>query len=189
MRYLFLLSLLLMANGVFAETVYIDDMLRVGVRAEPNSSQAPIKVLKTGAALEVLARSGDYLRVRTTDGVEGWINGRYASEAPPARLRIDAVEAELETLRGELESVREAHERLQRENRRLSSALQERVEESRGLQERLDRLQRKYREATEPRGWWWVAVVAVVGLFLLGFYLGAQWRKQQIATRLGGLEV
>lgn len=52
---------------------YVNDSLRIGVRAEPNTSVAPQNVVITGMQLEVLEREGSYIKIRSDDGVEGWI--------------------------------------------------------------------------------------------------------------------
>lgn len=99
MRRLICVGLLLVSGTVAAaETIYVNDMLRVGVRSQPASDEAPLAVVTTGAALEVLERSGGYVKVRTDEGAVGWVNSVYVSGEPPARLRIERMTAENQRL-------------------------------------------------------------------------------------------
>jgi hypothetical protein len=65
-----LLAMLLGPGILCAEVVYINDVLRVGVRPEPNNSVSPINVVMTGMKLEVLDRSEGFIQIRTEQGVE-----------------------------------------------------------------------------------------------------------------------
>ena len=56
-----------------AETVYVTDNLRIGVRPEPDNNAPPVGVVISGMKLEVLKRSDDYVKIRSSEGVEGWI--------------------------------------------------------------------------------------------------------------------
>ena len=58
------------------------------LRAEPVSGR-PLAALRDEQVLLVLQRQtvagGEWLRVRTTDGVEGWVTGLALRPAPPGR--------------------------------------------------------------------------------------------------------
>ncbi|MFA5626052.1 MAG: TIGR04211 family SH3 domain-containing protein [Thiohalomonadaceae bacterium] len=184
MRYALLLLMLCALTPVLAETIYISDVLRVGVRAKPFSSAAPLAVVTSGAELTVLERRDDYLRVRTADGVEGWISDSYASNEVPAKLRLEqlkndfaAQQAELEQLRrqydvtlAQIEQISVQHEHVQGENDRLSASLA-------ALQ-------------PENKSYAWLYYLAALALLLVfGFYLGVRWHQARVAQRLGGLEL
>ena len=63
--------------NVFAESVYVSDNLRVGVRPEPDNGYAPVGVVTTGMKLDVLERKEGYLKVRTDTDLVGWIKDIY----------------------------------------------------------------------------------------------------------------
>jgi SH3 domain protein len=56
------------------------------------TSGTPVKVLETNDAT-------GYTRVRTHEGVVGWLATRYLSDEPSARAQLDQVNAELQELR------------------------------------------------------------------------------------------
>lgn len=190
MRKALLLCLLCCTASVSAETVYIDDMLRVGIRALPNSSDAPIAVVTTGAPLEVLETSGNYIRVRTEDGTEGWINGTYASKELPAKQQLERLrkryaelEEELAKAKADRQSALKSHDELAAKLGELSSA-------NEALQEKLDSyLEREAEMEQDGDMRWLYSALAMISLFVFGVFLGILWYRQRLAQRLGGLEL
>ncbi len=87
-----LLSLPMMA---VAETAYIIDKLLVGIHKEKELNSAIVKVVPTGTPLEVLKREGDFARVRTTEGLNGWVDSSYIMLKKPAQLMVLDLEARL----------------------------------------------------------------------------------------------
>lgn len=88
-------ALVLLPLGGAAETVYVIDRLLVGVHAGPAPDTPLIKAMPTGTALEVLERGTDRVRVRTPEGLEGWVDASYVMLDKPALLRVPELEARL----------------------------------------------------------------------------------------------
>lgn len=63
----------------------IVDVSALKVRSGPGPSHPVIGVLKRGTPFEVVERSSGWNRVRSEDGVEGWINAIYTDPATPDR--------------------------------------------------------------------------------------------------------
>ena len=100
------------ALPALAETVYVIDHLAVGVHEEKVLNSAIVKVLPTGTALEVLERDEELVKVRTEEGVEGWVDKTYVMQDKPSQLALLELEAkhfdalnELEVARAEIESL------------------------------------------------------------------------------------
>jgi SH3 domain protein len=85
------------AASANAQTRYVNDELVITVRTGPSTANAIIRNLTTGDSVTVLEASadGDYQRVRTETGVEGWVLTQYLTDAPVARLRLGAAERNL----------------------------------------------------------------------------------------------
>lgn len=81
--------------GAQTQTLYVDDRLQVGLHTQPNVSSTISQLLSSGSELQLIARNGALAKVRTADGVEGWVDGNYLSETQPARSRILQMENEL----------------------------------------------------------------------------------------------
>lgn len=150
-RIVLLLVLALAASSVQAQTRYVSDRLEVTLRTGTTTQHAIVRMLPSGARVEVLqvdAASG-YTRVRAADGVEGWVLTRYLMDQPAARdqlataggrveslgTRVQELSAEVEVLVGERNALAverdgleaelaEVREELERIRRASASALE-----------------------------------------------------------------
>ena len=85
----------LLAAGARADTRYVGEQFRLGLHERAAIDSTIVELVPIGTALEVLAREGELVRVRTTEGVEGWVDARYLSETPPGSEALQALETEL----------------------------------------------------------------------------------------------
>jgi SH3 domain protein len=131
----------LLAPSVFARTVYVDDTLYAPIRSGEGTEYRILHSgVRSGTPLELLERSeSGYSRVRTPDGIEGWIVTRYLSETPIAHERLEtanrqlaqaretvsSLQAQLETVTEERDQLRSAENNLEARAGRLSEELQE----------------------------------------------------------------
>lgn len=138
LRCLFLVLLLVPLHQLSAQTTrYVTDELEITMRNGQGVEYGIRRMLDAGAQLEVLENDPDgYSRVRTVDGVEGWVLSRYLSRSPSARNqlaqreeRIASLELEIAEYKEELESITGKHAQADGENA--------------GLRERASRLKRE----------------------------------------------
>lgn len=100
------LTLVVMAYGNLAQAQnepqrYVRDWLSVALREEPSADSTTVHPgLTSGAPLTLLQNDAatGFSRVRTADGVEGWMPSRFLSEEPAARDRLAQLEAEITRL-------------------------------------------------------------------------------------------
>lgn len=97
---------------VWAQNVYVIDHLAVGLHETKQINSPIVRVLPTGTTLQVLRREEVFVKVKTQDGVEGWIDATYVMDEKPAQLALLELEArfvdsrnELEVARAEIESL------------------------------------------------------------------------------------
>ena len=181
--------LLIFSISSFAQSeVYVNDTLRVGVRAKPVSGAKTISVVKTGEVLEILDR-GDpkYYKVKTPAGRIGWVSRTYVSDEKPAFMRLEALNREIESLNERIQSVENQFDLVQENNLSLEGALSRLKEEKAQLQFELEEAKRSVLVPEEYRYVAWV--VGVLALFLLGFLIGVLRMRNQIRRRFGGLGV
>ncbi|MGH8193348.1 MAG: TIGR04211 family SH3 domain-containing protein [Woeseiaceae bacterium] len=90
-------SFLLFAFAVRAEPVWVSDQFEVMLRTGPSTDNAIQRVIRSGTQLELLERdsAGEYSRVRTTGGTEGWVLNRYLMDEPSAREQLERLTSEL----------------------------------------------------------------------------------------------
>lgn len=136
---------LLFACGIVAGaaqaqvTRYITDQLEVTLRTGQSTQHAIKRMLTSGTPVEVVSSDKDsgYSRIRTRDGVEGWVLTRYLmSEAAP-RERVTQLESRLTALSqenrqlkqdiaaltAERDTVTKTHAQQDEDNRRLTQEL------------------------------------------------------------------
>ena len=94
-----LFTLLAVWSSSQAETMYVTDKLILGVYNNSEGSGQQIRIVRSGAELEVLERVGRYAKVVTDTGEEGWVKSQYLVSQAPAVLRISELEAQLQALR------------------------------------------------------------------------------------------
>jgi SH3 domain protein len=127
-----------------AETMYIEDQLKLPMRKGQSTSHAIVRMLPSGMKVEVLERNKEtgYARIRTPAGTEGWVLSRYLMKTPAARERLKEAEAKLAALEAEkagfdakLNALSVEKEKLEHERARLR-------EENSRLTEELDHIRR-----------------------------------------------
>ena len=158
------------SQTVHAETAYISDNLRVGVRIEPGTKTAPFTVLTTGEKLTILESKEGYSRIRSSKGKEGWVRNIYLSDTPPAKLLI-----------GEL---RENYKKVQKEladQQFLTQKIKLLNEENSRLQKKMSILN------TDDSNAWIFFLIAEISVGCLAFMLGILSNKHRVAKKLGGL--
>jgi len=80
--------LLMLAGLVQGEERYIVDTITVSLREGAGPQYKVVKTLQTGQSFEVLETQGEFVRVRTKEGEEGWLQERFTNARPPDRLTI-----------------------------------------------------------------------------------------------------
>lgn len=113
MKYIFMLSLLLILPTLSsAETMYVTDMLKLSVHAQPQSKGNKITTLSSGDPLTVLETVPGYTKVRTQNNETGWTKSAYLVKDKPPRLIVDELNAQLQSLQqrssNALQDVKEA---------------------------------------------------------------------------------
>jgi SH3 domain protein len=124
------LTMVLMALGAEAATVYISDALTVPLRRGPSNGHKILHAgLPAGTALEVLGedKQAGFTHVRTANGTDGWVPTQYLTNQPIARdqlaaatKRVQTLEAELKSLRDSLKEVRGESSQAERTNAQLA---------------------------------------------------------------------
>jgi len=131
--------LLTVSQFSFADEVYIRDMIYVPLRGGESTQHRIIhRGIRSGTPLERLQinEQTGYTRVRTADGLEGWLQTQYLVDEPIARTQLDEMKAEVRSLETRhqqtllsLRETREAKEILTREQETLTDQNARLVEE------------------------------------------------------------
>ncbi len=121
-----LLVALLVSSIASADTVYIRDVIYVPLRGGQSFEHRILhQGIRSGSVLERLEVNDEtgFTRVRTSSGLEGWIQNQYLVTEPIARDRLEALQERLDALtdansssesqlQSELEKVQNANQRI-----------------------------------------------------------------------------
>jgi SH3 domain protein len=104
-----------------ARTMYVSDTFEIVVRSEKNeaSGRNILKLLPTGAAVEVADMDDSWATVQLPDGRTGYTLKRYLISRLPYKLLADRLQEELDTQRERLTTLTEQSAALQEEHRRM----------------------------------------------------------------------
>ncbi len=86
-------------NSAFADTRYVSDRLIISVRDGQNLNAAVLGYIETAAPVDILEEKEDFLKIRTEDGLEGWVLAKYIVSEKPKVLIIENLRNEIDTLK------------------------------------------------------------------------------------------
>lgn len=82
------IALVQISLSVQAKTFYITDKVLVGVYEQANAESKLLSTLPSGTPLEIIERNENFVKVRSPDGTNGWIEKSYMIEHKPAQLVV-----------------------------------------------------------------------------------------------------
>ena len=189
------LALAAWVGSASAETVYVTDVLRLGMHEAPDTSDKPFENLVSGTPLEVLERNSSYAHVRLPDGREGWVKGTYLVTDKPAAARVLELEAKLGGFENAATAAKTAQTAAEDQLASLRSELQSTTGSAESVQETIARLESENQAHMERLETYrhtlplaWVAPALVVSL-VAGFLAGLWWLDALIRRRHGGFRV
>ncbi|WP_456473550.1 TIGR04211 family SH3 domain-containing protein [Desulfolithobacter sp.] len=139
---------LLWSGAAMAEIRYVKPSLEVPVRRGQGMEYRIVVIVNDGTRVELLEEQGDWARIRTEKGKEGWILKRYLSTEPP----LDQVVARLKKENRNLLEKQASFEQriaslkasMQKEVDLLQAALQESESQKDGCLAELDTVHKQY---------------------------------------------
>ena len=194
LRIVTLVVLLGVVTAAQAETVYVAERLRIGLRAEIVETSAVVKTVETGTPLEVIERTDTHAHVRDPQGTEGWIETRFLSPDPPARLQLAKLQEDLAKSRAQ---ATEAQAQL----KKAQSALAEQTNKIKELEKAAaDRpvpvtpapVVSKAPPvipvaANDGSGFSYLWLGISFAMLITGFAAGVRWLRESIRKRSGGM--
>jgi hypothetical protein len=126
MKYMAMLGLLMIALtcDAYAEKMYVSNIIKVTLRTGAGIDHKVIQMLQSGNEVEVLEPGGDWSRVRSTTGKEGWILSRFLSPEMPSDLMLDALQEKYDKQLARTSVLEIENAKYVEENKRLASELE-----------------------------------------------------------------
>ena len=175
-------------SAAHAETLYVTDILRLGLHQASDTSDQPFRTLVSGDELEIIQRTRYYAEVRTARGEVGWVKASYLTDEKPAQARLADLTAERDSLSqrlGELQSQLETQEQelagLTDERERLRAEAQTANGELATLRADNQRLGERVAQFkfSVPLRWVLATALAMLGIGLLAGWLWYDWKHRQ----------
>ena len=115
--------LLVFSGNVFAETMYVKDILRLPLRTGQSTEYKIIAVIESGLQVEVLQAQEEWTQVRLPNEKEGWVQSRYLTPVPTSKIRLEQLEIKHQNLTTAVVALREENTNLKREKQKLGAEL------------------------------------------------------------------
>lgn len=117
-KILFLVSLLatLLAGAATAETRYVSDTLVVTVRSNTTNDYQVLGRILSNAPVTILGEQGNFYRLRTADGIEGYVLQQYITAERPKTLIIEQLQGQIAALEEEGRQLQARYTELQEAN-------------------------------------------------------------------------
>jgi len=147
-KYVISLMIGLLFTSMAAQAVekrYVTDKLFIQLRSGPSNEYRILKVVQSGEHLIYQGEEGDFTKVKTSKGVEGYVRSQYLVNEPVAKEKLILTNRELDNLKAELSTARKQVDELTSE---LEAAKSERAEASRSSTE-LERELERIRSVSE----------------------------------------
>ena len=190
-----------------AETVYVTDKIQAGIRAQPSKEGPALKVVASGAVLEVLERMTGFARVRDADGTEGWIVTSVLSEEPPARSQLEGLKSQLTALKSQVDKANAALAQESARSAELAKRLADTAAQSEKATGQIPPLTpvplpgatpvpepspvaQSDRRPSAENPWFSLGWSAVsFAMLIVGFFAGMLWLREVNRKKLGGMHL
>jgi len=116
-------------NSVLADTRYVSDRLIISVRDGQGQNAAVLGYIETGASVDILEEKEDLLKIRTEDGIEGWVRAQYIVSEKPRALIIENMKNEIAALNKEIETFKNKQNTASNKLSESKKMYQEKIEE------------------------------------------------------------
>ncbi|MDL1984236.1 MAG: TIGR04211 family SH3 domain-containing protein [Deltaproteobacteria bacterium] len=144
--------IVLFSTVVQAETMYVDDIVKITVRTGPGIAHKILAMIKSGERVEVLKPEEpekDWSLVRITNGKEGWVLSRFLKSKEPDGLVLDRLKKKHNALKNQAVSTIEENKVYKKENKRLNSELKTNKEISKKIKSSYETLKKESAEFLE----------------------------------------
>jgi hypothetical protein len=198
-RALLVLAMLGIFTTARAETLYVAERMRIGLRAEATETGAVVKTVETGAPLETIERIENFVQVRDPQGTVGWAEARYLTPELPARSQLVKLQEDLARSKSQ---VAEAQAQLKKaqataaEQEATIKTLEQEVADKPAMPPTVTPVPVPPPVAPPPVGksskdagfsfsYLWLGIsFAMLGI---GFAAGVKWLRESIRKRSGGM--
>jgi len=115
------ICLLVFCGNVYAETMYVKDVLRLPLRTGQSTEYKIIAVIESSQEVEVLLTEAEWSQVRLPNQKEGWVQTRYLSSEVTHKIKLENLEIKHKNLMAQASALLEENAKLKREKKKLGA--------------------------------------------------------------------
>ncbi len=180
--------------------LFVSDKLVLNVYSEPEQAGSRVGTIETGDAVDELERGEGFVRIRLSDGREGWVGTNYLTTDAPAAVQLrDLQRQQKSTTQSVDKKAAEEIARLKKESESLQTQLKELkaaaasapAPDDDGVLEGASPAPRELAAVAPASGggstWMWLLIVALAAG--LAYAAGYQSLARRIRKKFGGLRV
>ena len=116
-----LLLLCLFSVSVYGKTMYVSDILKLTLRTGPSIENKILAVIDSGQMMEIVEFGDEWSQVQLPNGKEGWVLSRYLTPNETSNIKLQRLETKHKNLMVQAAELLEENNRLQAENKKLST--------------------------------------------------------------------
>jgi SH3 domain protein len=113
------ICLLAFSTAASADKMYVNDRIRITVRAGPGIHFKVITEAESGQAMDVQEVKEGWSRVVLSDGKEGWVLARFLTDNQPKVVQLKALQKAHNELMAKVDALARENEQLREENQKL----------------------------------------------------------------------
>ncbi|HTJ19816.1 MAG TPA: TIGR04211 family SH3 domain-containing protein [Steroidobacteraceae bacterium] len=180
--------------------LFVSDKLVLNVYSEPEQAGSRVATIETGDAVDEIERGQGFVRIRLTDGREGWVGSNYLTSDAPAVVQLRDLQRQQKAAAPVVDKkATEEIARLKKESESLQAQVKELktaaaaapVPADEGVLEGASPAPQRLAAVAPPSNsgpiWMWaLIVVAAAGL---AYFAGYQSLARRIHKKFGGLRI
>lgn len=192
------------------EVKYVTDKLRLSLYKNADGSSGTIKLLVSGDELQILQRQGNYAKVRTSQGLTGWVKNGFLVSEPTATIQLVEEKKKNDILAAQIEKYADTRklvddyektiELMTNDNQKNVSELESLKAELEKNKAEVEELDQQLQQSLQGKmgiqdviqiiiQYWYVLLITGLLLLLVGFLTGKLLVESQVKSRFQGVKV
>ena len=113
------------STACLAKDMYVGDINKLNLRSGKGIKYRVITTIDPGEKVTVKSTAGEWTKIDTMDGNEGWVVSRYLTGEKPDSVKIEDLKIQMETLQEQFEIAAIENRKLKEKNITLTTRLNE----------------------------------------------------------------
>jgi SH3 domain protein len=192
------------------EIKYVTDKLRLSLYKAANGNSGTIKLLTSGDELQLLERSGNYSKVKTSEGLIGWVKTGFLVSEPTSSFQLIEEKKKNEILVNQINQYSDTKRLvadyentislMKSDEDKMATKIEELQQKLQQTEETNKQLETQYEDAKQGKigiqeiieivKEYWYVIAGIAAIFLLiGFLAGKRMIESQVKRRFQGMKV